>query len=363
MPTLFDTYDTNPHVPEAPSGLFTPTSTATTPVQSDHNSPITCPEHSSSLVPLETSVSGFNRNFVEPDVSRPETQLHLAFRHSSWLPRRQRTLVLLKQAGENHKALERFCTCGSIAWVMKSDDTTGRHRLQCSHCRSRWCVPCAVEKARLIARNVKAFTEKRTVRFVTFTLRHTTQPLTEQMDRLARSFKELRRKPQYRRAMNGGVFFFEIKLNRDGTHWHPHLHALVEGEFIAQQMLSTDWKTVTGDSYVVDIRKVPNNGCVAGYVAKYAGKAVEARLLEYSEKFCEAVLAFRGRRLFTTFGTWTKCDLSKRPTDDVGWVAIAPLHEVITRASAGDAWAQAVIRQLKRSNADVSDLDVNPDTS
>lgn len=351
------------HFPEAPLGFFTHQTTHQHTPEDDIQGTAANAQRSSSLDTLETSVSGSNKTLADESPCDPGPQLNLGFRHTCWLSRRHRTFQLLRQVGGSPNVLERFSNCGSIAWVLKADDTTGRYRIACNRCRSRWCVPCATEKARLIARNVKAFTEGKTVRFLTLTLKHSNQPLTEQMDRLALAFKDLRRREKYRKLMPGGVFFFEVKLTKDGTRWHPHLHALVEGQFIDQRMLSTDWLEATGDSYIVDIRKVPGNGAVAGYVAKYAGKALEARTLDFPDKFAEAVIAFRSRRLFTTFGTWTNCDLSKRPPDDVGWTAVAPLHTVIANAANGDPWAVLLLRQLKRSTVDVVNLNPTPDTS
>lgn len=55
-----------------------------------------------------------------------------------------------------------------------------------------------------------------------------------------------------------------------------HIHLIVDSEFIPQRELSQIWHTVTGDSFIVDIRKV-NVGrspkAVAVYITKYLSKA------------------------------------------------------------------------------------------
>lgn len=351
------------HFPEAPNGLFNPP----TADQSCQLEPPTAAQQppilSSPLVPYETTVSGFNPGHAAPIIDDPHAQLHLGFRHSCWLPRRQRTLTCLQHSLEGKNSIDRFCACGSVAWVMKSDDLAGRHRLQVNRCRNRWCIPCATEKARMVARNVKEFVADRTVRFLTFTLKSNDQPLSAQLDRLYKTFKKLRHLPQFKRALTGGVIFFEVKLNKTATAWHPHLHVLAEGSYIDARSLSKTWLELTGDSFIVDIRQVPPGGAVAGYVAKYAGKALEARTWDFPDRLVEAMVAFRGRRFFTTFGSWVNCDLSKRPEDDCGWIAVGPLHVFMSRAAAGDAYAASVIRSLSRSDANVVDYDQNPDTS
>lgn len=55
-----------------------------------------------------------------------------------------------------------------------------------------------------------------------------------------------------------------------------HIHLVINSEFIPQRELSNIWKTVTGDSFIVDIRKVNmgrNPKAVAAYITKYLAKA------------------------------------------------------------------------------------------
>lgn len=55
-----------------------------------------------------------------------------------------------------------------------------------------------------------------------------------------------------------------------------HLHIVMECGFIPQQKISKIWKTVTGDSYIVDIRRLGNRAApqlMAKYLSKYLGKS------------------------------------------------------------------------------------------
>jgi len=55
-----------------------------------------------------------------------------------------------------------------------------------------------------------------------------------------------------------------------------HIHLVIDSEFIPQRELSQIWRTVTGDSFIVDIRKVNmgrNPKPVASYLTKYLSKA------------------------------------------------------------------------------------------
>lgn len=52
----------------------------------------------------------------------------------------------------------------------------------------------------------------------------------------------------------------------------PHMHVLTTRTWIDQAWLSNLWKTLTG-AFIVDIRRVTNQGHAAAYVSKYLGKA------------------------------------------------------------------------------------------
>lgn len=54
-----------------------------------------------------------------------------------------------------------------------------------------------------------------------------------------------------------------------------HVHIVVDCEFIPSDLISKVWHTVTGDSYIVDIREVDRSDLrkVAGYITKYMTKA------------------------------------------------------------------------------------------
>lgn len=55
----------------------------------------------------------------------------------------------------------------------------------------------------------------------------------------------------------GGVFSYETTKNKETGDWHPHLHVVVMlDSYIDQEKLSQEWKSITGDSMVVDIRRL-----------------------------------------------------------------------------------------------------------
>ena len=257
-----------------------------------------------SLEPDETTVGSISAPFVEP-VPSEESRLCLTFRHSGWATRRKLVLDAFRTADRPHARMQRFCSCGSISWVLASDDPTPRYRLVSNRCRDRWCTPCSTEKQRIVVGNVAQVLEGRALRLMTLTLKSSDVDLSAQITRLYKSFAKLRRRKEIRASLTGGLYFLEITFNDKTRQWHPHLHALFEGSYIPQALLRDLWLDITGDSFIVDVRGFRDSRMAAGYVAKYATKGVAGNVFTDPARLLQAVEALHGRRTFQTFGTFT----------------------------------------------------------
>jgi len=280
------------------------------------------------------------------------------FRHSFWQQRRLATWRALSVAGVSKGRLARFGTCGSAAWVMECKTDSSIHRVVCSRCRDRFCEACASERRRLVANNLYRWLDKRfpvarshkariPVRFVTLTLKATDSPLSATLDRLQKCWCRLRRRKLFASSQKGGLCFLEVKRGKNSGYWHPHLHALVEGDYLSQKQLSRAWHEITGDSFVVHIEAIADAGKAAQYVTKYASKALDSSVWQDQDDLVIAIHALAGRRVFATFGSWSGLDLSKNPEDGLEWFAVISLAKLITAASNGDADASSLLRSLK----------------
>ncbi len=120
--------------------------------------------------------------------------------------------------------------------------------------------------------------------------------------------------------VSGGITSYEFTKKDEGD-WHPHIHALVMlDDFIDQKALSQEWEEITGDSYIVDIRRIkgkPNAG----------GLDIASALLEvckYALKFHDMTLpdtwhaydTLRGRRLVDSFGILRGVEIPDDLLDD-----------------------------------------------
>jgi hypothetical protein len=182
------------------------------------------------------------------------------------------------------------------------------------------------------------------LRFITLTLRCSHSTLKGQLDRLFDSFGKLRRRTFWKWHVKGGAAFIECKIGKNSGLWHVHMHILVEGDFIPQRELSSEWLEVTGDSSIVDVRKVENVGHAAAYVVKYASKGCDSSVYNAPSKLDEFVVAMKGRRLALTFDSWRGIKLNGEADPSVVWENIGSLDGLKSRASNGDDDARTWIR-------------------
>ena len=101
--------------------------------------------------------------------------------------------------------------------------------------------------------------------------------------------------------VKGSIHSYEFTRTQKG--WHPHIHmvALVS-DWVDQKALSDEWKELTGDSFVVDIRKISDqgDGLASGMleVFKYALKFQDLDL----DDTWHAYETLKGKRLMGSFG-------------------------------------------------------------
>lgn len=284
---------------------------------------------------------------------RNDFRLGVLFRHSGWQPDRLRVAASLARTDQPDHRTEAFADCGQAAYVLRSLDDPSHYRIAGSCCRDRFCLPCATERSYVIANNVTELVQQKEIRFLTLTIKTDNEPLTESLDKLYRSFQALRRRAIWTNNVFGGVAFLELKRSTKTARWHPHLHCLIEGRWIEQRKLSSMWYTITGDSYVVDIRRPANNDTVARYVTKYASKPFNNSFVRQPELLDEAIVAMKGRKLCITFGRWRGELLTATPQEGT-WEQVASLEYVITKAAWGDVRCLAIMAAL--TDTDLSSI-------
>lgn len=278
---------------------------------------------------------------------RRATRREIAFRHGRWADRRKEVARALKVAGVPLARQERFHQCGASCSMLVNWQT-GERKLVGSYCRDRFCQPCGAARGINIGNNLARLMDGCRCRFVTLTRRSFGLDLRTTLDRLTDSFSRLRKTPFFRRHFKGGAAMIEVKRGKRSGDWHCHYHLIVVGDYLDQRELSNVWQTITGDSYICDIRRVDDNRKAAAYVAKYVSKPLDPSCFIQDLDLVECILALHGRRLCNTFGKWRGVELEERADDGEGWIEVGPLDAILRLAEQRDQMARGYTLLLRK---------------
>lgn len=282
----------------------------------------------------------------------------VAFRHRAYEWHRTKVIRAFEVNMTHESRVYAYLGCGTGTWVMRSRTDPEHFALRSECCHDRWCPACSKSRAMVLRCNLEPLLKGHAVRMVTLTLKHSDDPLSVTLDRLHASFDALRERSLWTNAVTGGVAFIEVKHNPDTSRWHPHLHVLCIGTYLPQKLLKADWLAVTGDSHIVDVRLVKDEGKIVQYVTKYITKPCPNDLYRDSHALAEAIRALKGRRLVTTFGTWRGHALLKnRSLDD--WEPVMPWPELLRLCRDADPIAIDIYHAVSKNEwiADDTQLD------
>jgi len=311
---------------------------------------------STSVQPLETNLPDSSRQTEVGDILTSD-DAPVIFRHSGWSHARRRVRQALVDSHASPRAIARFDLCGSDPWVAVDDADPQRFTVLTNHCKSRWCVPCSRERAARIVGNLTRQASLSAVRFLTLTLKHSTQPLASQIDRIYAAFRALRRLPFWTRRITGGAAVLEIKRSWRADEWHVHLHCLIAGSYLPHAEIKANWWKITGDSNIVDIRPVHTVANAAKYISKYITKPLSVTVINKPDALAELFSACGRRRLVLTWGLWRGVKLSAK-LDETHWRSLCPLPVLYERAAGGDDNAQQIITALEKILPDARHLAV-----
>ena len=236
---------------------------------------------------------------------------------------------------------DRLLDCRSRAWFIRNEDT-GQVRIAAKQCRLRWCYHCSEARQQFITQAVLPWYQSvKLPRLLTVTLKHNQNPLDEQIDFLYKSFAKLRNRKTCKDAIRGGIWFFQVTYNQKTGEWHPHIHALLDADFMLHAKLMSDWYNITGDSTIVHIRNVDNPEITLSHNARYAARPSALTKIPRS-LWKELYYAFDKRRICGTWGSARKISLRpSKPEDSEKWHDIGGFRAVIAMKDY-DGNAQAI---------------------
>jgi Replication protein len=306
---------------------------------------------SSSVHPHEISESDSVPPCVLDEAQHPcdlyMRPMYHVFRHSGWKQLRRSTYDAMADAGIKPRTLDRFASCGTQTRIYQHAETQDL-TLMGNFCRSRFCSPCSTARSRLLQSNLIRFIKHKCVRFLTLTLKHNgDESLSFLIDRFWKSFKLLRKQPQWDRHVTGFAMFVETKWSARDSGWHVHGHCLCEGFYWDQKAISHHWHACTGDSYIVDIQRKGTPEQMAYYGAKYVSKPLNAADVGTHARLVEAIKAVHGRHLFLIGGRWKgNLELDQREPLDANWTDVGDANALWSDADNGCETARLLIEVL-----------------
>lgn len=192
--------------------------------------------------------------------------------------------------------------CRLYSWFARDIESNRVHVISNS-CRLRWCPICSRGRTGYIIHNLTPWIRSLKVpRFMTLTLKHSNDSLSDQIAFLYKHFRTLRKHKWFSKYVCGGVWFFQVKLSKQSDQWHPHLHCIIHGNYLPKMGLSKLWDKITNGSKIVDVKMIRDAESTAQYVARYSARP--AQLKDYPlELRVEIFCAMHGRRLAGSWGT------------------------------------------------------------
>lgn len=243
---------------------------------------------------------------------------------------------------QNKNYFSRLLDCRSLAMFQRNEET-GKVRVTSEHCGLRWCPLCAKSRQGRIMNEVSSWFEQVSrPLLLTLTLKHTTAPLKHQVYYLYKDFKKLRNRKLFKKNSKGGIWFFHIKRSKTDGLWHPHLHCLMDSNYIDKKALSVLWSKITGGSHVIHLKTVINPRNSVAHAARYAAEPCDVSEMS-TEDALEVFNTMHGKRLCGTWGSGRTMDLRKpKDKESCHWKNIGTWTEVQDLAYS-DPIAKAII--------------------
>jgi len=213
--------------------------------------------------------------------------------------------------------------------VLYADRTRSALTLGWGRCNCRICPLCRKLRSSELRDGLdKQLKQCDRLKFVTFTLKSSDDPLGDQIKHLKASFRRLRQQDEWKRKIDGGIYLVEVTFNSRTNHWHPHLHCIVQGDYYHQSSLSDAWRLASDGSFRVDIRAVHSRVMLAKYLTSYVTKGSDPTKIP-ARKLGEWCIAVAGARLVHTFGCLhgKSFKRDKAESGELDYIAhIAPLY-------------------------------------
>lgn len=154
------------------------------------------------------------------------------------------------------------------------------------------------------------------------------QDLKERFNHLYKAHRELWKRKARKRgsvldSVAGAVASYEVKRGKNSGLWHPHVHMVaMAAQRPDQERLSKEWHSITGDSFIVDVRPINQQDPVTGFleVFKYAVKFSS----QHPADTVHCWETLQGRRLMSShgcfYGVKVPDELLDEPLEEIPYI-------------------------------------------
>lgn len=288
-----------------------------------------------------------SETFVQNLLTCTEAQEHI---HRATQEIRTSLILAFALHGEDGlmKRANRLADCCKWPLLLLRND--GKPAISLQRCRDRLCPVCSkIKGMQTTARVQEAVKQMNSKRFVTLTGQSANKTLKEASTQITTAFRELRRSKLWKQHVNSGIWTKEIKPGKVEGTWNVHLHMIIDGKYFPQKDLSEAWLKATGDSMIVDIRKIHDDKGAASYVTKYIAKP--GNFSRWSEaEIVNFAIATKGDRLLGTFGklhSMVKLDEEKPESEQLSGKTISA-YKLLQLASEDVPAARTAVELLAR---------------
>lgn len=221
----------------------------------------------------------------------------------------------ISQSAPHHNdQAQQILDCGNFL-LFRDYYTVNEVRLtKASFCKKHLLCPlCAIRRgSKMLGRYIDRFDEIKAANdrlrpyLVTFTVKDG-EDLAERFNHLRKNLQSYHKRRHGKKHIceakkaKAAVWSYEIKRGKNSGLWHPHVHAIWLCEESPDQVtISDQWKNLTGDSYIVDVRPIDESDTAGGFmeVFKYAIKFSD----QPHEDTVHCFDILRKKRLIGSFG-------------------------------------------------------------
>ena len=168
---------------------------------------------------------------------------------------------------------------------------------------------------------------------VVLTIKNVSNITPLHIDELRSFFTKLRHRKAFKNWRGG---FYSMQITHSATGWHPHIHLVVDTNWIDLNELNSAWRQITrGAGQVTKVMDCRDKGYLRR-VTSYIARGSEMAAWD-PQTIAECINAFRGRRTFGVFGSlfgmrsefaeWIAELKAKRPRCDCGSCNVKYLTE------------------------------------